>query len=198
MNHNDANLVKLAARGNTKAFAALLGRYEQRLFNVAYRVLNHYEAAADATQDAFLNIYQALPEFQGESEFYTWAYRITMNTAISHKRKQRPTQSLSDFNSASGDVVAGTLQPPGEAIEKHEDKRLVQEALAKLSPEHQTVLILKDLEGWKYEDIALYVGLPVGTVRSRIHRARLELRQLIDPATVGYPSHADPEPTHPR
>jgi RNA polymerase sigma-70 factor (ECF subfamily) len=195
VNEDDLALIKRIVRGNAAAFATLVERYEQRLFTVAYRVLNHYEAAADATQETFLNIYQALAKFNGESEFSTWAYRIAFNTAISHKRRLKRTQSLDQLQENLGHDIASEATRPGAGLERGEDQHQLQAALAKLSEEHQTVLILKDLEGWKYEEIAELTGLPIGTVRSRIHRARLELRQLIDPSAVGYPSHADPTPS---
>lgn len=200
MNHEDRRLIRQAVAGDTAAFGELVRRYQDRLYNIAYRVVGNPDDAADVVQDAFVNAYQALPSFKGDSEFFTWLYRIAFNTAISQKRKRRPTLSLDrtdgDGRNDGGDRSGGGTgyDPPDVAqdaapdatLSRAEDERVLAAAIAKLSDEHRAVLVLKDIDGEKYEDIAAALGIPIGTVRSRLHRARLELRQMIAPQSVGY------------
>jgi RNA polymerase sigma-70 factor (ECF subfamily) len=178
---DDRRLIALSLGGNRDAYGELVSRYQTRLYNAAIRLVEHPEDAADVVQDAFLNAYQSLQTFKGEAEFFTWLYRIAFNTAISLKRRKRTTVSL---DSAASE---GTIEPldcskyvrPGAALEQGEEEMQLQAALSRLSPEYREVLVLKDIEGMKYEQIADILGVPIGTIRSRLHRARLELRELL-------------------
>lgn len=168
--------------GDTAAFGVLVSRYQDRLFNTVFRLVGSAEDAADVVQEAFLSAYQSLGAFKGDSMFFTWLYRIAMNNAISLKRKQRVVLRL-----ATGQERGSTAEPadrseaakPGRAMEMAEDERRVHEALARLSSEHRAVLVLKDMEGRKYEEIAEVLEVPIGTIRSRLHRARIELRDIM-------------------
>lgn len=190
MNHDDRRLIAEVLAGNTAAFAELVVRYQDRLFNVAYRVLDNADDAADVVQDVFVNAYTSLRAFKGDSELFTWLYRIAFNTAISAKRRRRGVVRIDGHG---GGDDGGGLDPedratdtaPEAGMERAEDERVLAEAMAKLSPEHRTVLVLKDIDGLKYEEIAEVMGVPIGTVRSRLHRARLELKSLLDPDEVG-------------
>ncbi len=147
------------------------------------RLVNSPEDAADVVQDTFLSAYQSLHTFKGDAEFFTWLYRIAFNTAISLKRKKRPSVSLESHTRETGldpDDESDYVKP-NSAIERSEDERQLHDAIARLSPEHRDALVLKDLEGMKYEEIAEVLGVPIGTIRSRLHRARLELRDLLVP-----------------
>jgi RNA polymerase sigma-70 factor (ECF subfamily) len=179
---DDSRLIAEVLRGRTEAFGELVRHYQDRLYNSVYRLLDNGEDAHDVVQEAFLHAYQALNNFKGDSLFFTWLYRIAFNTAISFKRKHKAVLSL---NTASGD--SGKLEPidpaestqPGHALEQSEQERRIHQALARLSPEHRAVLVMKDMEGEKYEVMADVLGVPIGTIRSRLHRARLELRTLL-------------------
>ena len=180
---DDRQLIAECLGGRRDAFGELVNRYQARLYNSAIRLVDHPEDAADVVQESFLNAYQALHSFKGDSEFFTWLYRIAFNTAISLKRKKRAAVSLD----AAGSV--GGLEPddpseyvkPGAALERTEDERQLQDAINRLSHEHREVIVLKEIEGLKYEDIAEILAVPIGTIRSRLHRARLELRDLLNP-----------------
>ncbi|MCU0702851.1 MAG: sigma-70 family RNA polymerase sigma factor [Fimbriiglobus sp.] len=187
MNHDDRRLIADVIAGNSAAFGELVARYQDRLFNVAYRVLDNTEDAADVVQEVFVNAYQSLRAFKGDSELFTWLYRIAFNTAISFKRRRRRVMRIDGTSDDGGlDPEDRSLDTAPEAqLERTEDERVLAEAMAKLSPEHRTVLVLKDIDGLKYEDIAEVMGVPIGTVRSRLHRARLELKSLLDPDEVG-------------
>lgn len=186
MNHDDKRLITEVLAGNTAAFGELVVRYQDRLFNVAYRVLDNPDDAADVVQDVFVNAYQSLAAFKGDSELFTWLYRIAFNTAISFKRRRRVVRLDGTRDGESIDPEDKSVDTSPEAeLERTEDERVLAAAMAKLSPEHRAVLVLKDIEGLKYEEIADATGVPIGTVRSRLHRARLELKSLLDPDEVG-------------
>lgn len=184
MNVEDKRLIADCLRGNTNAFGELVLRYQDRLYNSVYRLVGRAEDAQDVVQEAFLNAYQSLRSFKGDSLFFTWLYRIAVNTAISLKRKQRSVLSFDACR--NGDE--NTMDPPdlseesgpGQALERTEEEQRLQSALNRLSPEHRIVLILKEIEGQKYEDIAEVLQVPIGTVRSRLHRARSELREILE------------------
>jgi RNA polymerase sigma-70 factor (ECF subfamily) len=179
---DDHRLITDCLQGRSEAFGELVRRYQDRLFNTAYRMVGNAEDAQDVVQDAFLNAYQSLGSFKGDSLFFTWLYRIAVNTAISLKRKQRVALSINTGPDQPG--VAEPLDPseasqPGHALEQAEEERRIQQALGRLSPEHRAVLVMKDIEGQKYEAMAEVLQVPIGTIRSRLHRARLELRELL-------------------
>jgi RNA polymerase sigma-70 factor (ECF subfamily) len=179
---DDHRLIADCLHGRTAAFGELVRRYQDRLYNTVYRLLGNAEDAQDVVQEAFLNAYQSLEAFKGDSQFFTWLYRIAFNTAISLKRKQRVLLRID--GGADGEAPREPADPsdasrPGHALEQAEEERRVWQALGRLSPEHRAVLVMKDIEGQKYEAMAELLRVPVGTIRSRLHRARLELRGLL-------------------
>jgi RNA polymerase sigma-70 factor, ECF subfamily len=147
-------------------------------------LVGNAEDAEDVVQEAFVHAYRSLNSFKGGALFFTWLYRIAFNTAISWKRKQRAVQRLQRSSGGEGRAVEQERRHqsnhPGQALERAEEGRRIQEALNRLSPEHRAVLILKDMEGQKYEKMAEILDVPIGTIRSRLHRARLELRQVLE------------------
>ena len=183
MSADDRRLIAECLQGDPAAFGELVRRYQDRLYNTVYRLVDNAEDAQDIVQDAFLSAYQALDSFKGDSLFFTWLYRIAVNTAFSLKRKQRATLSI-----YRGGAESSGHEPhdpsresqPDHALEVADEERRVQQALNRLSPEHRTVLILKDMEGQKYETMAEVLHVPVGTIRSRLHRARIELREILE------------------
>jgi RNA polymerase sigma-70 factor (ECF subfamily) len=176
---DDLQLVRACLQGRTEAFGTLVRRHQDRLYNTVYRLLGDAEDAQDALQDAFLQAYRSLARFKGESQFYTWLYRIAVNAAMSLKRKQRVMLPMEAGGDRLEPLDTRAGSQPSVALENADNERRLQEALNRLSPEHRTVLVLKDIEGHKYEAIATITQVPVGTVRSRLHRARLELRELL-------------------
>jgi RNA polymerase sigma-70 factor, ECF subfamily len=180
---DDARLIADCLQGNAAAFGVLVRRHQDRLFNTVYRLVDNAEDAQDVVQEAFLSAYQSLHSFHGDSAFFTWLYRIAVNTAISHRRKQRAMVRID--GSRDGEAAIDPLDPsetnrPGFALEQVEQEQRVARALARLSPEHRAVLVMKDMEGQKYETMADVLGVPIGTIRSRLHRARLELREILE------------------
>lgn len=180
---DDYRLIAECLRGGTDAFGRLIYRYEERLYNTVYGLVGNAEDAQDVVQETFLNAYKSLNNFKGDAEFFTWLYRIAFNTAVSLKRKQKAALSMN--GSRNGDSSVEPLDHsassrPSHAMERAEEERQVQVALSRLSLEHRAVLVLKDMQSMKYEQIAEILQVPIGTIRSRLHRARLELREILE------------------
>ena len=183
MSADDQHLIAECLAGDAAAFGVLVRRYQERLFNTVIRLVDNPQDAHDVVQEAFLNAYQSLDGFKGDSLFFTWLYRIAVNTAISMRRKQRVSISIDSGRNGEHQIEPPDLSEqsrPGHALEQAEQERRIQIALARLSPEHRAVLVMKDMEGQKYETMAEILQVPIGTIRSRLHRARLELRQLLE------------------
>ena len=183
MTEDDRRLIEECLGGRREAFGELVFRYEARLYNSVIRLIHDSEDASDIVQEAFLNAFQSLASFKGDAEFFTWLYRIAFNAAISLKRKKRSFASLDTIAAERGidaDDPSEYIRP-GTALQRREDQAQIQAALGRLSIEHREVLLLKDIEGMKYEEISAILGVPIGTIRSRLHRARLELRNLLAP-----------------
>jgi RNA polymerase sigma-70 factor, ECF subfamily len=182
VNPDDHRLIADCLEGRTAAYGELVRRYQDRLYNTIYRLVDNAEDAQDVLQEAFLNAYVSLDKFKGDAQFFTWLYRIAFNAAISLRRKRKSSHSIKSGQFLKGDgepVDDSESSRPDYGIEKAEEERRVQDALNRLSPDHRIVLILKDLEGQKYSQMAEILRVPVGTIRSRLHRARLELRALL-------------------
>ena len=145
-------------------------------------VKHQAEDARDVVQEAFVHAYQSLHAFKGDSLFYTWLYRIAVNAAISYRRKQKAVLRIYPSGPGGEGVEPADrseFSRPGHALEMAEEEKRIHDALNRLSPEHRAVLVLKDMEGQKYEDMAEMLQVPIGTIRSRLHRARLELRDIL-------------------
>jgi RNA polymerase sigma-70 factor (ECF subfamily) len=182
VNTDDRRLINECLKGSSAAYGELVYRYQDRLYNSILRVLSDPDDALDVVQESFFSAYQSLNSFKGDSEFFTWLYRIAFNAAISLKRKQRVVyhQDWNGDNLGLEPVDRSAFHDPSSRIERTESEKLLQEALNRLSAEHRTVLVLKDIEGQRYEDIADILDVPVGTIRSRLHRARVELREILE------------------
>jgi len=176
---DDAQLIAGALAGDTAAFGELATRHQDRLYNTLVHVVGSAEDAYDVVQDALVQAFLKLDTFHGASAFYTWLYRIAFNLAISRRRRQRPFVSVEQHRLMAGEEPLERGAGPGERIEQHERAVQVQQALAALSEEHRAVLVLREIDGCCYETIGEILDLPVGTVRSRLHRARLQLREQL-------------------
>jgi RNA polymerase sigma-70 factor (ECF subfamily) len=170
------------------AFDRLVERYQDRLFGVIARLVTDAEMARDLTQDTFLKAFKGLKSFSGDSSFYTWIYRIARNVVTSHARYEsaRPKVSAS-LDAETQDrtplrLVARAASPdPAQGAIEAERRRYLLAALAALQPEFREIIVLRDFEDRSYDDIAELLDLPAGTVRSRLHRARMELRERLKP-----------------
>jgi RNA polymerase sigma-70 factor (ECF subfamily) len=177
---DDAHLIRASLAGDSASFGRLVCRYQDRLYHTVVHVVGSREDALDLVQDAFVQAFLRLETFQGASAFYTWLYRIALNLSLSWKRKQRPTMSVDQARELSG------AEPPDHhgarpehAMDQEERAGQVRRALIQLSDEHRQVLVLREMEGASYETISEMLDVPLGTVRSRLHRARIELREQL-------------------
>lgn len=178
---DDASLIAATLAGDTAAFGRLVQLYQDRLYNSLLRVLGSADDAADIVQDAFVQAYVKLDSFRGGSAFYTWLYRIAFNLAMSHLRRGHKEASLDQMKSLLGSEPADGQPTADAGVLQQERADLVHAALAELSIEHRQILVLREIEGCRYDEIAEVLELPVGTVRSRLFRARLEMRDLLTP-----------------
>lgn len=183
VNADDHELIQKFLEGHTEAFGELVVRYQDRLFNALFSILGSADDAREVAQDAFVHAFQKLGTFRGEAAFYSWLFRIALNAAISRKRRERKgSTSVEAVREQSGHepIDERTDIAPSYPLELLERQQMVRVALGQLSEEFRTVLVLKEMEGLKYEEIADILDCPVGTIRSRLHRARSELRGRLE------------------
>ena len=176
VSEEDLEIIQMTLSEATEAFGDLVDKYQGRLYNSIVQVFGHRDAE-DITQDAFVKAFQNLDSFLGNSSFYTWLYRIAFNTAVSHFRKKRPIKSIEELQEAIGDHLANESNPPDELMERKERDEHIQRSLDFLKEEHKTILILREVERMPYETLADLFAVPVGTIRSRLYRARMALRE---------------------
>lgn len=188
--HADALLVEQTLQGQTRAFDFLVIKYQYRVQRLIGRWVRDAGAVEDLTQETFIKAYQALPQFRGDSQFYTWLYRIAVNAAKKHLMAQRThitTVSL-DAQDEEGETFSRSLHSTQELADHNTPEALlasaqiaqaVQQALADLPEDLRQAVTLREVEGMSYEDIAQLMGCPIGTVRSRIFRAREAVSKVI-------------------
>jgi RNA polymerase sigma-70 factor (ECF subfamily) len=179
VNDDEIQSIERCLAGDSAAFGDLVTRYQDRLHNALLHICGSTEEARDVCQEAFVQAYVKLETFQRSSAFYTWLYRIAFNTAVSRGRRKRPTISVEQTRESTGLEPADPHESPTHRLEQQERVRQVQAGLASLSEEHRVVLVLKEIEGYRYEEIAELLELPIGTVRSRLFRARIQLRDKL-------------------
>ena len=172
---SDVACVRRIQRGDTDAFEILVRRHEKVIFNLVYRMLGDYDDAAETAQEVFLSAYRAIGQFRGEASFSTWLYRIALNHATT-RRKSTTSRQKRLVPIDGSDMVDDTQLGPAETLEKKELRERVQRALNELEPEDAMVILLRDLQDIPYEDVARVLKIPVGTVKSRLHRARQALK----------------------
>jgi RNA polymerase sigma-70 factor, ECF subfamily len=181
---DEGALVSLAKSGDLKAFDELVNRYERRIFRLTMNITQNREDAEDATQDAFLKSFQHLPDFQGDSRFYTWLVRIAVNEALMRLRRRRPNvTSLDEPVQTEEDLIPREIEDWGPTPEQRyqvtELNSILSSAIAELEPIFRTVFVLRDVEQLSTEETAEALGISVPAVKSRLLRARLRLREKL-------------------
>ena len=173
---SDADCVRrIIQRGETDAFEILVRRHEKTIFDLVYRMLGDYDDAAEVSQEVFLSAYRAIGQFRGDANFSTWLYRIALNHATTRRRsissRHQKTVPIDDMEPLSDPELG-----PAETLERKEIRERVQLALNKLEPDDATMILLRDLQDISYDEVARVLEIPVGTVKSRLHRARQALK----------------------
>ena len=189
-------LVERVKQGQTEAYGELVRRYQDRVFNACWRICGHLEDARDLTQEAFLKAFEGLGNFRQQSGFYTWIFRVAVNLSLSHRRNLHRRRTVS-LDAASAGTLAEELvkrESPRAAVRDESDDdptrglgeaelhAAVAGALQTLDDDHRAVIVLRDIEGFDYQEIATILQIPPGTVKSRLFRARIALQKAIAPA----------------
>jgi RNA polymerase sigma-70 factor (ECF subfamily) len=177
--NDDDPLIDETLAGSNDAFDQLVRKYQDRLYNTIVHVMGSADDARDVVQEAFIQAYVKLDSFHRNAGFYTWLYRIAFNAAVSHQRRKRAVISVDQTRELSGHEPVDDGLGPQDRLEQSERVEQVRRALDALTDEHRTVLVLRELEECDYETIAGILQVPIGTVRSRLHRARLEMRDVL-------------------
>jgi RNA polymerase sigma-70 factor (ECF subfamily) len=181
---SDHDLVDRVLAGDREAFTSLLLRHQRRIFNFMYRMVGERAAAEDLTQEVFLKAFEALPRFRKAATFSTWVFRIAHNHCLNVLKERRREVILAPRTDApSSSNPFPTLADPSptteRVLEQQELQAVVQQQLGELTPEHRAILVLRDIQGLSYDEIAAALDLEEGTVRSRLHRARMALKERL-------------------
>lgn len=182
---SDEMLVKKAQDGDRTSLSELVNRYERKTYNLAYRLMGNHADASDAAQEALVRVCMRLQNFRGDSAFSTWLFRVVTNTCLDELRRRGRIRhaSLDDAMPVEEGVVSRQAsdesESPVEYAERHEVQAAVQRAINRLPDEYRVVVILRDLQGLSYHEIAAMLGTTLGTIKSRLHRARQALRVII-------------------
>jgi RNA polymerase sigma-70 factor (ECF subfamily) len=191
----DADVVQRAREGDHAAFRVLVERYQGRAYRLALRVLRDEEQAEDVVQDAFLKVYRSLDRFEGRSGFYTWLYRIVMNLCLDRKRRDRSDREVEWNDEIGGGTLLDPAAPgaagadparsgPEAELERSELRTLVARAIEALPEDARRTIQLREIDGLSYKEIAEALGIPKGTVMSRLHYARRRLQEVLRDAGV--------------
>jgi RNA polymerase sigma-70 factor (ECF subfamily) len=183
---SDQLLVERAQKGDKSAFDMLVLKYQYRITQLITRYVHNPSDALDVTQEAFIKAYKALASFRGESAFYTWLYRIAINTAKNHLVAQSRRPPADDIDARDAEQFEGQsglkeYDTPEHMLIRHEVEREIATAIENLPDELRTAITLRELDGLSYEEIAEVMGCPIGTVRSRIFRAREAIEKRLGP-----------------
>jgi RNA polymerase sigma-70 factor (ECF subfamily) len=185
---SDTDLVKRSQAGDSRAFDALVTRYRGRVYAMTYHMIQNETEAWDLSQEAFIKAWRALPSFKGDSSFYTWIYRIAHNCSYDWLRKKR-IQGDGEFNDETGNPIAAGAEAvpkgdprPDQVLKNRELGVRIKDAIAQLSPDHRTAILLREVEGQSYEEIAQVMECSLGTVMSRLFYARKKLQELLKDA----------------
>jgi len=175
----DGELVQKVQEGDRSAFNRLVLKYRNRIMGIASRMLGDHGEAEDLAQDVFVKMFFSLKHFQGKALFSTWLYRITVNGCLNHRRKRMRDLQLNGLLDGPESILCDGASNPHSLLERKELRVALETAIQALPEERRIVLILRDIEGLSYEEIADSLGLELGAVRSRLHRARLEVQASV-------------------
>ncbi len=178
-------LVKKSQSGDIEAFEQLVSAYDKRAYNIAYRVMGNEEDAKDMAQEAMLRVYRSIKDFKGQSSFSTWLYRIVTNVCLDELRRRKNDKHVSidsTIQTEDGELhieLSSDKETPETAYERVEQRELIKKAIRELNDEYRSVIVLRDIQGFSYEEISNMLDCSLGTVKSRINRARALLRDKL-------------------
>ena len=175
---DERHLLERCRKGDERAWVELVNRYWGLAFRIAYRILRNKEDAEDAVQEAFVQVFRSLPTFQHRSNFRTWFYRIVVRVAMA-RLPTEPVEPLEE--GVEAEILECAHEDPEKIILVREKEQILDWAIQQLPPDWRTVLVLREVEGLSYAEIAEILGIPIGTVESRLFRARKKLRQILEP-----------------
>ncbi len=185
---DEQELIRRCTAGDIAAFEPLVAKYRQRVWRLAYQVLRDREEAWDCAQEAFVRAFHSLSSFRGQSAFYTWLFRITMNVATDRHRQRGAQARAFGAERVNEEEWARTMPDPGtgpeQAAVRAEQRERIRRGLDALPPKARTIIMLSDIEGLSYREIAEVLNCPIGTVMSRLHNARKRLKALLGPMLV--------------
>jgi len=182
---DDRKLVRAAQKGDAQAFRRLVEKYQRRVYQLAIGMLKDPDEAMDITQDTFVRVHRYLPSFKGDSSFFTWTYRIAMNLCLDAQRKRGRTERV-DLEQGDEAEIEAAMDPPSAALAGPQRNVLnaelrgrIEDALAELSENHRSILLLRELEGLSYDELSKVLGIRKGTVMSRLFHARLKMQNKL-------------------
>jgi RNA polymerase sigma-70 factor (ECF subfamily) len=183
---SDEILVAKCQKGDKQAFELLIKKYQRRIFHLIYRLTQDPAVVETIAQEVFLKAYRSISSFRGSSRFYTWLYRIAVNTSLSHIKKEAALESRErtvEYDLQASNLQAESMKPedPEELFLRKEFFKHLLDSLRRLPEELRTALVLREFSGMNYEEIAEVMQIPLGTVRSRIFRGRARLREMLEP-----------------
>lgn len=188
MELDDLTLLRRFQEGDQRAFKLLVERYQRKVYAIAYGMVKDRDTAEDIAQEAFVRVHRYIDHFKGDSSFYTWLYRITSNLAIDHLRSQKArgeaydeaVQASESETLPEGGVLGTRLGTnPQKSALRRELAEKMEEALSQLPEKHREILVLRELDGMSYEDLARVLKIPKGTVMSRLFHARAKMQKLL-------------------
>lgn len=196
MNDIEKLLVKRSKSGDIEAFEQLIFDYQKKAYNIALRIMGNQEDAKDMCQEAFIRIYKSIEGFKEQSSFSTWMYRIVTNVCLDEIRKKKKSEAVSldgTYETENGEIhfeIASDDDTPEESYVRAEKKSIILKSINELSEEYKTAIVLRDIQGFSYEEIANILCCSIGTVKSRINRARNILKNKLKTA-LELSSHSD-------
>jgi len=179
MDINEAQLISRCQQGDQEALKEIFNQYHQKLYRIAYGVVRHREEALDIVQEVFIKLFRSIHQFKGKSRFYTYLYRMTMNTAIDHTRKMKKVPPLSMDEEEGFQLSDDADKRPVRILDHKELEAKVKWSMDQLPPDQKAVLIFREVEGLSYQEIAEATGCSIGTVMSRLHYGRKKVQELL-------------------
>jgi RNA polymerase sigma-70 factor (ECF subfamily) len=185
MSDNERLLIKSSKSGNIQSFEELISIYEKKAYNIAFRIMGNEEDAKDMTQEAFVRIFKAIANFKEQSSFSTWMYRIVTNVCLDEIRKRKNEKVISidsGLETEDGEIkleLKSNTETPEEIYQRKQNKQVIVDAIKELNDEYRSVIVLRDVQGFSYDEIAEILSCSIGTVKSRINRGRNLLKDKL-------------------